>query len=208
MKAAAFWKAVTVDEANLLEEFVRLLDTHRFRYCVIGGQAVNVYVEPLVSLDLDVVIAADQLAAIDSILPVEYRRERFPYSLNLSKAGSDLRIQVQTDTRYAPFVTRAGLREVLGVRLPVAAVEDVLQGKVWAASDPERRVSKRQKDLADIARLLESFPVPLEARPRVNSREAHVGRPSLSAWSWCARSRIASRNCARSSRRSLRLSSQ
>jgi hypothetical protein len=40
----------------------------------------------------------------------------------------------------------------------VARVEDVLQGKVWAASDASRRASKRQKDLADIARLLEEFP--------------------------------------------------
>jgi hypothetical protein len=34
----------------------------------------------------------------------------------------------------------------------------VLQGKVWAAGDETRRPSKRQKDLADIARLLEAFP--------------------------------------------------
>jgi hypothetical protein len=40
----------------------------------------------------------------------------------------------------------------------VAHVEDVLQGKVWAALDPERRASKRQKDLADIARLVEAYP--------------------------------------------------
>jgi hypothetical protein len=40
----------------------------------------------------------------------------------------------------------------------VASVEDVLQGKTWAALDPGRRASKRQKDLADIARLLEAYP--------------------------------------------------
>jgi hypothetical protein len=42
--------------------------------------------------------------------------------------------------------------------VPVARLEDVLQGKVWAASDPTRRPSKRQKDLADLARLLEAYP--------------------------------------------------
>ncbi len=47
---------------------------------------------------------------------------------------------------------------MLGLTLPVAKVEDVLRGKVWAAQDPERRASKRQKDLADIARLLEGYP--------------------------------------------------
>jgi hypothetical protein len=49
-------------------------------------------------------------------------------------------------------------RDVLGRRLPVAAVDDLLQGKVWAATDATRRASKRQKDLADIARLLEAHP--------------------------------------------------
>jgi hypothetical protein len=37
-------------------------------------------------------------------------------------------------------------------------VWDILRGKVWAAPDPTRRASKRQKDLADIARLLEAYP--------------------------------------------------
>jgi hypothetical protein len=47
---------------------------------------------------------------------------------------------------------------VLGFPLPVAAIEDVLQGKIWAALDPDRRASRRQKDLADIARLIETHP--------------------------------------------------
>lgn len=158
MRAAEFWRAVTVDEANLLEDFVRLLDSHGIRYCVIGGQAVNAYVEPLVSLDLDLAVAADQIGQLGPIIPDAYRQERFPHSLNISRSGSDLRIQVQTDPRYAAFVPRASVRDVLGISLPVAALEDALQGKVWAAVDPSRRGSKRQKDLADISRILESFP--------------------------------------------------
>jgi hypothetical protein len=55
-------------------------------------------------------------------------------------------------------VERAERRDVLGLTLPVARVEDVLQGKIWAVQDRMRRPSKRQKDLADIARLLESYP--------------------------------------------------
>ena len=49
--------------------------------------------------------------------------------------------------------------------LPVAQPEDVLQGKVWAALDPTQRPSKRQKDLADIARLLEAYPALREQVP-------------------------------------------
>lgn len=47
---------------------------------------------------------------------------------------------------------------VLGITLPVARLEDVLQGKIWDALDPEQRGNQRQKDLADIARLIERYP--------------------------------------------------
>jgi hypothetical protein len=125
---------------------------------VIGGQAVNAFVEPVVSLDLDLAVATADLAAAEALLAESFRVERFPHSVNVSMPGSDLRVQLQTDPRYASFVESASPREVLGLLLPVASLEDVLQGKVWAATDPARRASKRQKDLADIARLLEAHP--------------------------------------------------
>jgi hypothetical protein len=130
----------------------------------VGGQAVNACVEPVVSLDLDLAVAADQLDRAERILREEFTVERFPHSLNVSTEGSALRVQVQTDPRYGPFVARATPRPVLGVQLPIARVEDLIDGKVWAATDPGGRPSKRQKDLADIARLLEAFPA---LRPRV-----------------------------------------
>jgi hypothetical protein len=40
----------------------------------------------------------------------------------------------------------------------VASLEDTLRGKMKAWAEPQRRQSKRIKDLADIARLLESHP--------------------------------------------------
>lgn len=158
MKALAFWKTVTVDQANLLERLMALLNEHAIRYCVIGGQAVNAYVEPLVSLDLDLVVAVDQLNQVESLLAQNFTVSRFPHSLNVSLAGSDLRVQIQTDPRYADFVKRASPRQVLGLQLSVASLEDVLRGKIWAAQDPERRKTKQQKDLLDIARLIEAYP--------------------------------------------------
>ena len=53
MRASTFWKTVTMDHSNLLENLIKLLKKHEIRFCVIGGQAVNAYAEPLVSLDLD-----------------------------------------------------------------------------------------------------------------------------------------------------------
>jgi hypothetical protein len=158
MKALSFWKAVTLDKSNLLEEVFALLDGHHVRFCVIGGQAVNAYVEPLVSLDLDLVVAVGQLEQVSKLMREHFQVEAFPHSLNISSAGSNLRVQFQTDPRYGEFVERASVREVLGLQLPVASIEDVLQGKIWAALHPDRRSTKRKKDLLDIERLLESFP--------------------------------------------------
>ncbi len=102
---------------------------------------------------------------MESALRPAFTVERFPHSLNVSLAGSGLRVQIQTDPRYASFVDRATVREVLGLCLPVAHLEDLLQGKLWAVMDPGRRPSKRQKDLADIARLLEAYPALRERVP-------------------------------------------
>jgi hypothetical protein len=172
MQALTFWKTITMDQSNLLENLVSLLKEQGIRYCVIGGQAVNAYVEPLVSLDLDLVVAIDQMEEALALLESRFDVKRFPHSLNIVMPGSDLRVQIQTDKRYSPFVERATTQTVLGMTLPVASVEDVLQGKIWAVMDPERRGSKRQKDLADIARILERYPdlraqVPQEIRARL-----------------------------------------
>jgi Nucleotidyl transferase AbiEii toxin, Type IV TA system len=158
MKALSFWKAVTLDKSNFLDEVLALLQDHGVRFCVIGGQAVNAYVEPLVGLDLDLVVAVDQIDQVHKLMKEHFNVDEFPHSLNISSAGSNLRVRFQTDPRYSDSVERASVREVLGLRIPVAAIEDVLQGKLWAASHPDRRNTKRRKDLLDIERLLESYP--------------------------------------------------
>jgi hypothetical protein len=158
MLASTFRRIVTMDTVDLLENFIDRLETEEIRYCVIGGQAVNAYVDPLVSLDLDLVVAAKDLDDFARMLRRSFEVATFPHSLNVSLPGSDLRIQVQTDPRYLPFVGRAAKKEVLGRTMNVADIRDVLQGKIWAVMDPERRGSKRQKDLADISRILEAYP--------------------------------------------------
>lgn len=172
MQALAYWKAVTQDHVDFLDEFLAMLAGNGIHYCVIGGQGVNAYAEPLVSLDLDVAVATEDLDRVERLLSERFRVEQFEHSLNVSAAGSQLRVQIQTDPRYSEFVPRAAPREVLGVTLQVAAVEDVLQGKLWAFLDETRRGTKRQKDLADIGRLLEAYPrlrerVPVEVLDRL-----------------------------------------
>lgn len=173
MKAFTFWETVVADHSQFLQRMLALFRSLRLRYCVIGDQAVNAYADPLVGLDLDIVVAVDQVAELEALLAAEFKVERFEHSLNVSAYGSDLRLQIQTDPRYFDFVERAQARDVLGMKLQVADVADVLQGKIWAASDPTRRQSKRLKDIADIARIVETHPelmerVPADIRARLS----------------------------------------
>jgi hypothetical protein len=93
------------------------------------------------------------------------RLEQFEHSVNLSAEGSDLRIQIQRDPRYQEFISGAEMRDILGYQMNVARLEDVLRGKVWAYMDKQRRRSKRQKDLADILRIIETYPAMEAALP-------------------------------------------
>ena len=172
MTKKEFVRAVTNAKSDVLQLFLDTMDQIGADYCVIGGLAVNAYAEPVVSLDLDIVIAATDIEVVCKHLTQHFKIERFPHSINLSTSESDLRIQLQTDPRYQAFISNARLRDVLGYQLKVASVEDVLKGKVWAYSDQQRRMSKRQKDLADIVRLIETYPqltdkVPVEIRNKL-----------------------------------------
>jgi hypothetical protein len=159
MTGKSFLKKVTNGEIDIIQILLSLAEETGSAYCVIGGLAVNAYAEPVVSLDLDLVVVSDRIEAFcESARSKGMKAEEFEHSLNLSATGSDLRIQLQTDPRYQDFIPRAQRREVLGYEMAVACIKDVLKGKTWAFADGTRRKSKRQKDLADIMRLVEAHP--------------------------------------------------
>ena len=159
MTGKEFLRAVSNGEVDVLQLLLAILEETGTAYCVIGGLAVNAYAEPVVSLDLDVVVVSENIPKVSQAAQAKgFRVQPFEHSVNLSSAGSDLRIQLQTDARYQDFLATAEKRLVLGYELSVASLEDVLQGKLWAYADDTRRKSKRQKDLADILRLVETHP--------------------------------------------------
>ena len=153
-----FMQSVSNGREDVLQQMLDLLNEMKIEYCVIGGLAVNAYVEPVVSLDLDLVVVTD---GIDNVLKTSekiFKIEKFSNRINLSGTKSDLRIQLRTDPRYQTFISRSSIKQVMGYEMKVAMIEDVLQGKIWAYCDEQRRKSKRQKDLADIFRLIETYP--------------------------------------------------
>ena len=144
---------------------VQILNRHG-SWCLIGGLAVNCYVEPVYTLDADIVVVLSELPGIrDDLVSAGFKVEQFPHSLNARMTGSDLRIQLTLDPRYQGFPNHAGISTVLDQQVRVASLEDVVRGKIWAWSDEKRRVSKRKKDELDLLRILETYPETRDLMP-------------------------------------------
>jgi len=165
MTASEVFESVTGSGSSDFAILVRILDKHG-SWCLIGGLAVNCYVEPVYTLDADIVVISTELPAIrNELVAAGFTVEEFPHSLNARMAGSDLRIQFSLDPRYQDFLKQSHVLEVLGQRVPVASLADVVRGKIWAWSDPQRRVTKRKKDELDLMRILEAYPETRDAMP-------------------------------------------
>jgi len=162
MTAAEIYESVTNGGASDFAELVAVLNENK-PWCLIGGLAVNCYVEPVYTVDVDLVVVAANLEEIGRELEVAgFRVKRFEYSMNAQRLGSKLNVQFTTDVRYQDFLAHAKEREVLDCRIPVASLEDIVCGKVWAWQDEQRRSTKRKKDELDLMRIAEAYP---ELRP-------------------------------------------
>ncbi|MHC5057655.1 MAG: nucleotidyl transferase AbiEii/AbiGii toxin family protein [Planctomycetota bacterium] len=159
MTGKQFYDWQTSGGTNDVMRLVSVLEKADVPWCVIGGVAVNHWAEqPMVTQDVDLVVASDAVARIVSLLEAEgFRAEKFDWSVNLT-GHSAVRIQISTEDFYDEFPARAVAADVHGILMRVACLEDTLRGKVKAWWTAGRRQSKRIKDLADIARLVEAHP--------------------------------------------------
>jgi len=128
-------------------------------WCAIGGVAVNHWAkEPMVTQDVDLVVATGSIEHTVKLLEeAGFKSERFAWSINFI-GRSQVSVQLSTEDFYRDFPARAVPADVHGILLRVASLEDTFSGKIKAWSDPERRQSKRIKDLGDLARLIEAHP--------------------------------------------------
>lgn len=158
MTAAEIYESITDGGASDFAELVTVLNRHK-PWCVIGGLAVNCYVEPVYTVDVDLVVVAANLPRIERELEaVGFKVTRFEHSTNAQRSGSKLNIQFTTDSRYQNFIANATEHEILEVNVPVASLKNIVQGKVWAWQDATRRLSKRKKDELDLIRIGEAYP--------------------------------------------------
>ena len=164
MTAREAFNATSKGGFNDLETVLAICRRHG-DFCVIGGLAVNTYVRPVYTMDADLVIATARLPAVSAdLLAAGFSMQDEQWSLNAQMPGSELRIQFTKDARYQSFPASAVPAKILGCDAPVASLRDLVIGKVLAWSDPQRRLSKRKKDEADLIRLAEDYP---EVRPQL-----------------------------------------
>jgi len=165
MTATEVFESITNGGSSDFALLVQILALH-VPWCLIGGLAVNCYVEPAYTLDAVIVVVSGQLKSIErELLAAGFTLESFEHSLNAKMQGSDMRIQFTLDSRYQSFLNNAEVGNVLGQRVPIAALADVVQGKIWAWQDLRRRPSKRKKDELDLMRILEAYPEMRESMP-------------------------------------------
>lgn len=166
MTSKQFYDWQTSGGTDDVMKLVDILERADIAWCAIDGVAVNHWAEhPMVTQDVDLVVATESVDQAVSLLEkAGFSSERFPWSVNF-KAKSAVSIQLSTEAFYIEFPKRAVAADVHGILMRVASLEDTLKGKVKAWSEPKRRQSKRIKDLADIARLVESHPRLWEALP-------------------------------------------
>ena len=174
MTAKAFYDWQTAGGGGDVSRAIAVLERLDVRWCVIGGLAVNHWArEPIVTADVDLVVASEAVEATVKALETEgFKVERFPWSVNLTGA-SRVSIQISTEERYSTFPDRAAPADVWGILMRVASLEDTLAGKVAAYSDTSRRPSKRQKDFLDIMRLVENHPETFAMLPEALQAEVN-----------------------------------
>ncbi|MHB1158578.1 MAG: nucleotidyl transferase AbiEii/AbiGii toxin family protein [Phycisphaerales bacterium] len=159
MTGRQFYDWQTAGGADDVMRLIDALERAELSWCAIGGVAVNHWAaEPMVTRDVDLVVATDQVERAVAVLSeAGFAVDRHEWSLNF-KGKSQVSVQLSTEAFYRDFPSRSVPADVHGILMRVASLRDTFAGKVMAWSDARRRPSKRIKDLGDIARLIETHP--------------------------------------------------
>jgi hypothetical protein len=159
MTGKQFYDWQTSGGTDDVMRLVDCLERADVAWCAIGGVAVNHWADhSMVTQDVDFVVAAKAVERAVSLLEeAGLRCERLDGSINF-KGRSAVSFQLSTEDFYRDFPFHAVAADVHGILMRVACLQDTLKGKMKAWSEPGRRQSKRLKDLADIARLVEAHP--------------------------------------------------
>ena len=111
MTAAEVYESVTNGGTTDFADVVAILN-RTGSWCLIGGLGVNCYVEPVYTIDVDLVVVAKNLPQIQRELETaDFGVERFEHRMNARRAGSKLNVQFTTDPRYQDYLGTETERE-------------------------------------------------------------------------------------------------
>ncbi len=196
MTEREIYDGVVTNGAADFAQIVGILRTRGAEFCVIGGLAVNSYVTPVYTADLNlVVVTADLVLVLEDLRSADWRIEDYPDRINAQRivgpaerADSVLMVQFSKPDEMQPYINRASLRSVFGLDVPVAALPDLVAAKLAAWAEPRRRPNKRRKDELDVSRLAEAFPsvvdplLPDELRRKAQADRAQIKENPDDGW--------------------------
>ena len=159
MTLRQFYDWQTLGGAKDVMRLVTALEEREISWCMIGGLAVNHWaLEEIFTRNVDFVTVSAKIREITDALGASgFNLEKAERILRF-KGNSNVAIGLHTTRGILDLSTRSVPANVHGMLMRVASLEDTLGGKIAAFSAPERRGSKRMKDLLDISRLLEAHP--------------------------------------------------
>jgi len=99
-----FYDWQTAGGGDDVSRLVATLERGEIAWCMIGGLAVNHWArEPMATADVDVVIAAGQVAAaVKALRKAGFTAKKFAWSVNL-KGRSQVTVQISTEEFYRIF---------------------------------------------------------------------------------------------------------
>ncbi len=141
---------------GLLNEFER----RRIRYALMGGFALSLWGVPRATVDLDFLVALDDMGAVHEVL-TSMGYERVHHSQNVSQYRSPLPDLGEIDFIHAfrraseGMLRRAAIREILGGRQTIRVLlpEDIVGLKVQAIANNPSRGPTDQADIEALMRL-------------------------------------------------------
>jgi hypothetical protein len=151
-------ETVTSKHADLVL-LCRVLAESGVDYALIGGLALQVHqAEPRTTLDIDVAVPSREAIPREALAAAGFAvTGSFPYAENwLGPGGTPA--QFPDDAAFADAIRRATPIDLADARLRVITVADLVRAKLRSAAEPQRRASKRLRDLADVQELLEEHP--------------------------------------------------
>lgn len=142
------------------EEILRVLEHHGVRYVLIGGLAATLYGSPHVTTDVDITPEREKhnlkrlaraLEDLDARVRVEGERDGMPFDrsarmldrvslLNLTTRAGDLDLSFEPEGTggFADLRRHAVEIEIRGLRIPVAALADIVRSKEAADREKDR----------------------------------------------------------------------